>query len=68
MKLSALIVAALLAVGATTVSASTLGENLATGQISEQAMIQLIAGTGLTLEEARTMTVEEVVSIKWQDD
>jgi len=49
-------------------SAQTLGETLASGRISEAAFLQLIAGTGLSPDEARTLTLDDVVAIKWQDD
>jgi hypothetical protein len=54
--------------GAAAASAQTLGEELASGQLSAPAFEQLIAHTGLSEGEARDMTLEEVVAIKWQDD
>ncbi len=47
---------------------ATLGDKVASGQMSEAAFVQLVAGAGVTLEEARGMTVEDVVRIKWTDD
>lgn len=49
-------------------SAQTLGDSLASGQLSEAAFMQLIAGTGLSPDEARTLTLNDIVAIKWQDD
>ena len=62
--LAGIVVAAL----GTAASAQTLGETLASGRISEAAFLQLIAGTGLSPDEARTLTLDDVVAIKWQDD
>ena len=59
---------ATVALGATAATAQTLGEELASGQLSEQAFEQLIAHTGLSDAEARDLTLEEVVAIRWQDD
>ncbi len=49
-------------------SAQTLGERLAHGQLSEAAFAQLIAGTGYSADEARNLTLEDIVAVKWQDD
>lgn len=46
----------------------TLGERLANGSISYQAFQQLIPFTGLTADEAKTLTLEEVVALRWQDN
>ena len=59
---------AAVALGATAASAQTLGDALASGRLSEPAFEQLIAHTGLSDAEARSLTLEEVVAIKWQDD
>jgi hypothetical protein len=41
----------------------------ATGQrISEQAFHQLVANSGLSESEAQTMTVHEVLQVKFKDD
>jgi hypothetical protein len=53
---------------ATAASAQTLGESVASGRLSNAAFEQLIAHTGLSADEARSMTLEEVVEIRWQDD
>ena len=49
-------------------SAQTLGDSLNSGRLSGAAFQQLIAGTGLSPVEARSLTLEDVVAIKWQDD
>ncbi|WP_424927964.1 hypothetical protein [Amaricoccus tamworthensis] len=64
-----LAVAGLLTVTAAgAVSATTLGDLRASGQMSEGAFTQLIAGTDLTEAEASNMTLDEVVAERWQDD
>jgi ABC-type proline/glycine betaine transport system permease subunit len=52
----------------TAASAQTLGELLSTGHMSELAFQQLIAGSELTASEARGLTLEDVIAVKWQDD
>jgi len=47
---------------------STLGERLETGQMSYGAFLQLICGTGVGEAEARDLTIDDIVSVKWQDD
>lgn len=49
-------------------SAQTLGELVTIGKLSQGAFAQLVANTGLSTGEARGLTLEDVVSIKWQDD
>lgn len=49
------------------VSGQTLGERLANGTMSEQRFEQLIPFTGLTPEQAKALTLEEVVKLRWQD-
>ncbi|PJN95265.1 hypothetical protein CNY89_09485 [Amaricoccus sp. HAR-UPW-R2A-40] len=49
-------------------SAETLGEALATGRISDQAAVQLVAGSGLSFSEAQGLTVNEIAQAKWKDD
>jgi hypothetical protein len=63
-----LIFAAKIAAVASTASASTLGQQLANGSISEQAFHQLVANSGLSESEAQTMTVHEVLQVKFKDD
>lgn len=53
---------------ASVASAQTLGEKLASGQISQASLAQLVSGTGLSVDEARALTLEDIVAIKWQDD
>lgn len=67
-RISALALAAAFGILATGVSAQTVGEQLETGHISESAFHQLIATTGLTPDEARDLTVDEIVAVRWQDD
>ena len=63
-----LFAAAALAVLASGASAATLGEQLANGSVSEAAFTQLIAGSGLSAEEARGLTSGQVLQIKFKDD
>lgn len=49
-------------------SSVTLGDRLANGSMSERQFEQLIQFTGLSAEEAKTQTLDEVVSQRWQDD
>jgi hypothetical protein len=46
----------------------TLGQRLDSGQITPAAFEQLVAGSGLTVDEARQLTVNEVAAEKWLDD
>ena len=59
---------ALATLGTAAASAQTLGERMSAGRLSEAAFQQLISGTGLSADEARGLTLDEVVAIKWQDD
>jgi hypothetical protein len=68
----ALAVAGMLAAGAASAASaigdrSTIGELLAQGTITPAAVEQLIQTTGLTMDEARQMTLDEVVAERWQD-
>ena len=54
--------------GTAAASAQTLGERMSAGRLSEAAFQQLISGTGLSADEARGLTLDEIVAIKWQDD
>lgn len=65
---SAVLAAVAVAALGTAASAQTLGEKQSRGQLSDAALAQLISGTGLTQAEARGLTLEDVVAIKWQDD
>jgi hypothetical protein len=67
-KLPALALAAVVGAFATAASAETLGERLDSGRMSEAAFQQLIVSTGLTPQEARGLTLDEIVAIRWQDD
>ena len=63
-----LFAAAALAAVTSTASAATLGQRLADGSVSEAAFTQLAAGSGLSEGEALTMTVHEVLQVKFKDD
>ncbi len=45
-----------------------LGQKLAEGKISEQQFEQLIAFTGLTPDQAKQATVDEIVAKRWQEN
>jgi hypothetical protein len=72
-----LAIAGVLALGATAVGATTpavgtaknatVGELLANGQISEQAVQQLIMHTGLTMDQAKADTLDQIVAKRWQN-
>ena len=63
---SALAAGLILAAGAA--AADTLGERVDSGRLTGAAFDQLIAQTGLSADEARVLTLEDIVAIKWQDD
>jgi hypothetical protein len=67
-KLPALALAAVVGAFATGASAQTLGDRVDSGQMSEAAFQQLIVGTGLSAQDARGLTLDEIVAIRWQDD
>jgi hypothetical protein len=60
--------AAVVGAFATGASAQTLGDRLDSGRLSEAAFQQLIVSTGLTPQEARGLTLDEIVAIRWQND
>jgi hypothetical protein len=60
MKLSTLALAAALAVSGGVASAETLGQRVDSGQISPAAFAQLVAGSGVTEQEARDLTLNEI--------
>ena len=73
MKLSHVLVIAggLLAAGTASFAddtSATLGDRLANGSMSQSQFQQLIQFTGLSAEEAKTRTLDEVVSQRWQDN
>ena len=61
------LVGALLVAGASASFAETLGDKIASGRMSVPAAEQLIVGTGLNLEEAKSYTTDEIVALRWQD-
>ena len=73
---SALAVMAALTAGATIASATTpavgakgvtVGEMLANGQISPEAVHQLIMHTGLTMDQAKADTLDQIIAKRWQN-
>ena len=67
-RIPALALAAVVGAFATGASAQTLGEQVASGRMSEAAFEQQIVSTGLTPQQASGLTLDEVVAIRWQDD
>jgi len=67
-RLPALALAAVLGAFATGASADTIGQMVDSGRMSEAALEQLIVSTGLTSADARGLTLDEIVAIRWQDD
>lgn len=63
-----LILSAALAAFAGAASAETLAEALASGRVSEAAAQQLVAGSGVTFNEAQGMTISEIAHERWADD
>lgn len=72
---TAAVVAALVA-GATVASAtsptvgktqSTIGELMASGQMSTAAVQELILHSGLTMDQAKGETIDQVVAKRWQN-
>ncbi len=65
---TSLILAAALAAFASTASAQSLGERISGGSYSQAAFNQLVAGTGLSVDEAQAMTFEDVAKFRATDD
>ena len=74
--LKILAVAGVVAAGATAASATsaaigssgeTVGEMLAKGQISTAAVQQLIMHTGLTMDQAKADTLDQIIAKRWQN-
>lgn len=63
-----LIVGAALLALAGAASAETLSEALSSGRVTQAAAEQLLAGSGLTYNEAQSMTISEIAQSKWKDD
>ena len=72
----ALAIASVVALGATAAGATTptvgsktatVGELLQSGQISEQAVEQLIMHTGITMDEAKADTLDQIIAKRWQN-
>ncbi|MBP7003215.1 hypothetical protein [Amaricoccus sp.] len=59
--------AALLAFGGAA-SAETLSQAVSSGRYDQAAVQQLLAGSGLTYNEAQSMTISEIAQKKWKDD
>jgi hypothetical protein len=49
-------------------SAETLGERLANGSLDQATFQQLVADSGVTEQQARSMTYEQLATTKWKDD
>jgi hypothetical protein len=45
----------------------TIGQLLAKGEISQSAVQQLIMHTGLTMDQAKSETLDEIVARRWQN-
>jgi len=67
-NLKTLALAALVAAAASAASAQTLGDRISGGTYSKAAFAQLIAGTGLSVDEAQAMTFQEVARFRATDD
>ncbi|MFO1207743.1 MAG: hypothetical protein U1E40_00815 [Amaricoccus sp.] len=74
--LSAAALLGALALGATVASATTpavgskgetIGQLMANGQISQSAVEQLIMHTGLTMDQAKSDTLDQVIAKRWQN-
>lgn len=63
-RLAAFALLGALALSAGAASAETLGQSLDAGRISPAAFAQLIAGTGLSANEARDLTLSQIALIK----
>ena len=50
------------------VNAQTIGEQLASGTMTEPQVMQLIHFTGLTVDEAKGYTVPEVAAMRWTNN
>ncbi len=71
-----LAIVSVLALGATAAGATTsavgsknatVGQLMAEGQISQQAVQQLIMHTGLTMDQAKEDTLDQIVAKRWQN-
>lgn len=49
-------------------NAETVGEKLANGEMNQQQLEQLAQFTGLTPDEAKSETLEQIVAKRWQQD
>lgn len=74
--LSAAALVGALVLGATVASATTpavgskgetIGQLMASGQISQSAVEQLIMHTGLTMDQAKDVTLDQVIAKRWQN-
>jgi hypothetical protein len=74
--LKSVAIAGLLAMGATAVGATTavvgsktetVGQLLQSGQISQEAVQQLIQHTGMSMDQAKAATLDEIVAKRWQN-
>jgi hypothetical protein len=71
LAVAGVLVAAATAAGATSPAigskGETVGEMLAHGQISAQAVQQLIMHTGMTFDQAKSATLDEIIAERWQN-
>lgn len=58
----------MLAAGTSASMADTIGQKIAKGSMSPQQVQQLVQFTGLSVEEAKAYTVEDVAKLRWLDD
>lgn len=49
-------------------STETVGQKLANGEMSQQQFEQLIQFSGLTPDQAKNETLEQIVAKRWQQD
>lgn len=72
MKLSHILIVAggLMAAGSASFAASgeTMGQRLADGSMSQEQFQQLIQFTGLTADQAKQDTLDQIVAKRWQQN
>ncbi len=63
------LVGTVLAAGTTaSFAADTIGQQVASGKMSAAAAQQLIVGTGLSVDQAKDYTVEQIVKMRWENN
>lgn len=48
-------------------ASTTVGEAMASGQMSQAAAEQFVANSGYSVDEAREMSISKIAFIKWGD-